>query len=204
MSTLRKEPTQDRSKQRLERIVEAATLEFAESGYEGATTEGIAERAGVPIGSVYQFFPNKKALFEAVGAKHLEAIRTLFDSFFTKEKFQEPWDKVLDEAVEGFWIFHRTAPGFQAVWKSFLASPDFLVAGDALNREIAGRVEDILAHYTSLPKKRREIIATVIVESLSAMLLVGARVNEPRASNLLAETKLLLRRYLEPYADRAK
>lgn len=204
MSSLRKEPTQDRSKQRLERIVEAATLVFADSGYEGATTEAIAERAGVPIGSVYQFFPNKKALFEAVGAKHLEAIRTLFDSFFTKEKFQEPWNKVLDEAVEGFWIFHRTAPGFQAVWKSFMASPDFLVAGDALNREIAGRVEDILVHYTSLSKKRRAIIATVIVEALSAMLLVGARMNEPRASSLLEETKVLLRRYLEPYADRTK
>jgi AcrR family transcriptional regulator len=202
LSTLRREPTQDRSKQRLERIVEAATLVFAESGYEGATTEAIAERAGVPIGSVYQFFPNKKALFEAVGAKHLEAIRTLFDSFFTDEKFQEPWQKVLDEAVDGFWVFHRTAPGFQAVWKSFLISADFLVAGEALNREIARRVEDILTHYTSLPKKRREIIATVIVEALSAMLLVGARMNEPRASNLLAETKILLRRYLEPYADR--
>jgi AcrR family transcriptional regulator len=204
LSSLRREPTQDRSKQRVERIVDAATHVFAEGGYEGATTEAIAERAGVPIGSLYQFFPNKKALFEAVGNRHLEAIRTLFDSFFTKERFQQPWHRVLDDAVEGFWIFHRTAPGFQAVWKSFVLNPEFLVAGDALNREIAERLEDILAHYTSLPKKRREIIATVLVETLSAMLLVGARMNEPRASSLLAETKVLLRRYLEPYADRTK
>ena len=55
----RRVPVQERSKKRLEAILEAAARLFAGSGYEQTTMEGIAEAAGTSIGSVYQFFPNK-------------------------------------------------------------------------------------------------------------------------------------------------
>jgi len=200
--TLRKKPTQDRSKQRVERILDAAARIFADVGYAAATTEAIAERAGVSIGSLYQFFPNKRALFDAVGAQYLAEARKLFDTFITRERTQRPWQELLDETVDAFWVFQRTSPGFQAVYKSFLLSKEFFVAGDMLNREIASRLEAVIARYSSISRTRREIVATVIVETLSAMMLVGVRMREPRATNLQNETKLLLRRYLEPYVDR--
>ncbi len=199
---LRRTPTQDRSRQRVARILDVAAHVFAEVGYEAATTEAIAERAGVSIGSLYQFFPNKKALFEAIGARYLEQARQLFEGLVTPDRLARPWQELLDGLVDGFWGFHRTSPGFQAVWKGFLLSPEFLVAGDALNREIARRLDGVLAHFTGLPKKQREVVATALVESLSALLSVGARMREPRASMLKEESKVLLRRYLEPYMRR--
>jgi AcrR family transcriptional regulator len=67
-----KSPTQERSRFTVEQIVEAAAQVFAERGYAGATTNHIAERAGVSIGSVYQYFPNKEAILVTLAKRHVE------------------------------------------------------------------------------------------------------------------------------------
>src|SRR3546814_9174202 len=58
----RKLPRQERSKATVEAILIAATQVLIEDGYERATTARVAERAGVSVGSLYQYFPNKEAL----------------------------------------------------------------------------------------------------------------------------------------------
>ena len=199
MTALRKHPTQDRSKQRVERIVDAATRVFAEAGYEAATTEAIASRAGVSIGSLYQFFPNKRALMDAVSHRYYDEIRVLFEALTSTPR---PWNELLDETIDGFWLFHKTSPGFQAIYKSFMLSPDLLASGDALNREIARRLADVIERYSRIEKKHREIVATLVVETISTMLLIGGRMKEPRASGLIAETKIMLQRYLAPYVSK--
>jgi AcrR family transcriptional regulator len=59
-------PKRERGKQRVAALLEAATIVFAEKGYEAATMTEIAARAGAPIGSLYQFFPNKEALADTL------------------------------------------------------------------------------------------------------------------------------------------
>ena len=61
-SAPRKRPLQERSKATVETILEAAAHVLVTSGYEGTTTKAVAERAGVSIGSLYQYFPSKEAL----------------------------------------------------------------------------------------------------------------------------------------------
>ncbi|WP_205215224.1 TetR/AcrR family transcriptional regulator [Amycolatopsis albispora] len=60
-----------RSQETYDAIVEAAAQLFERDGYTKATTNGIAERAGVSIGSLYQYFPNKDALLYAIGEQHV-------------------------------------------------------------------------------------------------------------------------------------
>jgi AcrR family transcriptional regulator len=62
----RKKPVQDRSQITVEALVDAAARIFRERGYEAATTNHVAELAGVSVGSLYQYFPNKLALLSAV------------------------------------------------------------------------------------------------------------------------------------------
>jgi AcrR family transcriptional regulator len=67
----RKRPVQERSRFTVEQILGAAAQVFAERGYAGTTTNHIAERAGVSIGSLYQYFPSKDAILVALQARHV-------------------------------------------------------------------------------------------------------------------------------------
>jgi AcrR family transcriptional regulator len=67
---VRRRPRQDRSRHTVAVILEAAREIFDRLGYVRATTNLIAERAGVSIGSLYQYFPNKAALLAELAHEH--------------------------------------------------------------------------------------------------------------------------------------
>ena len=66
----RKIPAQARSAATVEAILQAATQVLISSGFEKMSTTRIAERAGVSVGSFYQYFPNKRALLAALVHRH--------------------------------------------------------------------------------------------------------------------------------------
>jgi AcrR family transcriptional regulator len=202
-SETRRLPLQDRSRQRVERILDAASQIFAEVGYEAATTEQIALRADTSIGSIYQFFPNKLALFNAIAARYLEKAREIFEHIVERASTR-PWRTLIDEAVDAFAALDRE-PGFRAVWMNWKLSAEFLEAGQALNREFARRAESLLtAHAPDTTPAKRALIATMVVEIMSAMTFLAVR-SEPRmADAIVAETKTLLKRYLAAYARRTR
>jgi AcrR family transcriptional regulator len=72
----RKTPRQRRSEETAAVILEAAARVLARDGAAGFTTNRVAERAGVSVGSVYQYFPNKQALLYALHAKEIAATTT--------------------------------------------------------------------------------------------------------------------------------
>ena len=74
----RKRPVQARSRQTVESILAAAARILAERGYLATTTNDVAEAAGVSIGSLYQYFPNKDSLLVALEERRLADVRTTF------------------------------------------------------------------------------------------------------------------------------
>src|SRR5687767_2940785 len=70
----RKKPQQRRSRDTIETIFEAAIQVLLANGFEKTTTIQIAERAGVSIGSLYQYFPNKRALLSAIVRRHVGGV----------------------------------------------------------------------------------------------------------------------------------
>jgi AcrR family transcriptional regulator len=193
---LRRVPTQARSKERFERILDAADAVFADVGFDAATMDAIAERAGTSIGSVYQFFPNKKALFEALCTRYLERAQGLFESLLVSGIAAKPWPELVDAVIDAFWRFHVDLPGFRAVWAHQNISVEMLDASDTVNRAIAERSEEVIhAFAPHVPKARRSVIAQIAVETVSAMLFVAVRRAEPEAKRLVDETKVLLKAY---------
>jgi len=71
----RRVPRQDRGERRVAEVLEAAAQVIGERGYEGATMTEIAERARASIGALYQYFPNKEAIAQALRRKLAEEMR---------------------------------------------------------------------------------------------------------------------------------
>lgn len=196
---MRRVPTQERSRQRLERILDAADQIFSEVGYDAATTEQIAERAETSIGSVYQFFPNKSALFEALCQRYLERAQSLFERLLERTTLADSpsWSKIVDDMIDAFWSFHVDQPGFRAVWVHQNISAQLIAAGDAVNQAIATRAEEVMAFFApDVPRSKRRIAASIVVETISAILFVAVRREPDEAKRLVAELKQMVRSYL--------
>lgn len=205
----RRIPRQERARQRVERILDAAADVFAEVGVEAATMEGIAEKAETSIGSLYQFFPNKVAIFAEIARRYHLKLKDFFDAIVDSPLLDhQPIEAILDASIEAVWSFHESEPAFRAVWVGLGFTEEVLSEGEALNKEFARRIESILAKkLAGLAPKKRPVVATILVEVLTAMLIVSARRRgngTDQGKALKEETKTLLRRYLEPYAVRSK
>src|SRR5829696_1592243 len=95
----RKLPTQDRSKETVEAILQATALVLKREGYDRASTRRVAEVAevaGVSVGSLYQYFPNKESLVVALYNRHLRELISMFES-----RFEESVRAPLPEAIRG-------------------------------------------------------------------------------------------------------
>ncbi|MGI5268347.1 TetR/AcrR family transcriptional regulator [Nonomuraea sp. CA-218870] len=90
MVTPRKTPRQQRSRETVEAILEAAAQLFQRHGYAATTTNKIADRAGVSVGSLYQYFPNKDALLLALADRHLNAAAREVMRVFERAAEQPP------------------------------------------------------------------------------------------------------------------
>ena len=77
--TVAKAPKRARGVQRVTELLDAGAALFAENGYEGTTMTQIAQRAGASIGSLYQFFPSKEVLAEALFARYVERAASMLE-----------------------------------------------------------------------------------------------------------------------------
>ncbi len=86
----RKRPRQRRSIETVERILEAAARLFDEVGYAATTTNRIADVAGISIGSLYQYFPNKDALLVALADRHVADAATRLGAVAAALRIEDP------------------------------------------------------------------------------------------------------------------
>jgi AcrR family transcriptional regulator len=107
----RKTPRQQRSRETVAVILEAAAQVFQRQGYLATTTNKIAERAGVSIGSVYQYFPDKDALLVALAEQELAASTELVDRLLRQLGAEDaPLDRLLRELLHAVAAAHTSRP----------------------------------------------------------------------------------------------
>jgi AcrR family transcriptional regulator len=190
----RRRPQQRRARQTVEAILDAVTRILKRQGVNAVTTNRIAEVAGVSIGSVYQYFPDKRAIFVALHQRHLEEIDRMVETKLI-EHAASPLDKLVRAMVEAMVDAHANDPELYELLLTEVphraeGTRDFAVRlHGAFRLAIASRIEEL--------KTRRDLdlvvfIVTHLVESLSH----GAVLRRPKAVSLLAAKEEAVRAVL--------
>ena len=89
---------------------------FIEQGYAAATTKGIAAVAEVPIGTLYQFFPDKEAILQALAERYSDLLDQQVQVFATEAMLVLPLSEYVRQLVEGVDTFFLENPGYRAVF----------------------------------------------------------------------------------------
>ena len=194
-------PKQARSRERFNRILDAAAELFVEVGYESVTTDEIAARANTSVGGLYRFFPDKLAVFHALVDRYLNQLGEVFANLHTDEAAQLPMDTYISNAIDAFDEFITANPPFRTVFiQSRLVSTEVTVMDTAFNQEIARQLAEFFAiRNPALKKNQIELLAAVTVEAASALEILSLTRDRNFQQQVLNETKKMLIIYLKQY-----
>ncbi len=189
-------PVQARSRDRLRRVLDAADAILAGDGADGFTTTKIADAAGIPVGSVYRYFPDKETIVEALAVRYWSDFEDLVAAAAEadeRDPFEDPGAAVLDALAAGF----RGRPGFLALWYGGLRTEPVRDATRPTRSAIARSVARILTvHWPDAPAEDRTAAARMVVLTGDGLLREAFRQDRGGDDALLAESKLMLDAYL--------
>jgi len=113
-------PRQERSRQRVEAILDAALRMVVEQGAEALAMREVARRADVQIGSLYQYFPSKAHIIRELAKRNLAKVRLLLQSEVQRllDDFDgaPPVAESVDRLVDAYFAHYRDQPDALAVW----------------------------------------------------------------------------------------
>ncbi|MGW9131732.1 TetR family transcriptional regulator [Streptomyces sp. NPDC055681] len=198
-TNLRRAPVQQRSAERLSRILDACAELLDETGYEQLSTRAVAARAEVPIGSVYRFFSNKRALADALARRNLDSYADRITGRLAAIPAAD-WRSAIDAVLDEYLEMKRSVPGFALVDFGAPAPVDD-PASDA-NHRVADRLAHLLSgHLGRTPDEDLLRTILVCVEAADALLQLAFRTAPSGDQAIVAETRVLIQAYLARVLD---
>lgn len=186
-------PQQKRGQRRVARFLRAAEAVFGETGYELATMNAIAERAHSCIGSLYQFFPNKAALAEAIRERYIDEIELSWTSL-SGEAPALSSNKLAFRLVALQLEIVRTRPALLALM-DVPPTPRTTTRRELIRARIA---TVLIAHKPRLSKATALRIASVVQQVSRALLALYAKVESDQKAAIAEDFKAVLSGYLVP------
>ncbi len=178
-------------------MLDAADEVLASGGSDAFTTTGIAQAAGIPVGSVYRYFPDKQAIVEALALSYWSDFEDLVAAVAEadeREPLEDPGRVVLDALAAGF----RARPGFLTLWYGGLRTEEVRTAARPTRSAIARSIERMLkVHWPDAPEENRRIAAQMVVLAGDELLHEAFREDRHGNDRLLAEAKVMLDAYLD-------
>jgi AcrR family transcriptional regulator len=184
----------------MDQALDAAAEVFAEVGYEKATTNLIAARAGMSPGSLYQFFTNKEAIAEALAGRYATRQAASHDAAFLRSGAASlPLGTVIGQVIDPMIAFHVANPAARILLQSADLSPALAARTGQLHDAALRRAEDLVAaRAPGLSADERARVASVTFQVFKGMLPVILAAGPDERDALIRELKAVLLRYLEP------
>jgi AcrR family transcriptional regulator len=196
---VRHRPVQRRGRMRFEAILSSARELLSERGVEGFTVDDVATRAGIPVGSIYQFFPNKFAIVAELDARDTEG---LVDELlavagrFPTEDWQVETDRIID-LMAAHWV---DDPSRRAVWLAMRSTAATRPLAVTHTQALVTTLLPIIRELSGdLSDAERVTITEVVVEMSQSLLHFSVSGGQPNPATV-TELKRMLRAYLRAVA----
>ncbi len=188
----RKAPRQARSQATVSAILDATARVLVERGYAATNTNLVAERAGVSVGSLYQYFPNKDALIRALQERHMQQMHEVI-GVALRHCIGLPMEQALVTAIEGLVESHRIDAGLHRVLEAQVSSLELADAHERFETELSDQLCALLRHYQAdLRVENIRLTAYTLMHALHG--LVHAVVHErPGGVSLKQATREIVR-----------
>lgn len=196
----RKKPRQERSRATVDAILEAAAHILVAHGYEATTTRQVAERAGVSIGSLYQYFPNKEALITALMERQVQRVLEVCTEAL-QAKGPRPTREVVREVALGLMKAYAVNPRLHQVLVSEGLKLGMMDRLQAFENRIETEARGFLLHSGTPLRPRRVELATFVLTRAIRGIMWSVAIERPELfedPELADELSELMLRYLLP------
>lgn len=112
----RREPSQDRSKVRVQTILDTASNLILEDGFANLKVKKIAERAHITMGSIYQYFPDRSDILKHLAEQLFTHIRKLIEEEISEIENVESTESAIDNIIDSIYRFFRSEPVYREIW----------------------------------------------------------------------------------------
>lgn len=174
MGHLRNKPRQARSAARVELLLDVAAEVFEEVGYDAATTNLVAARAQVPVGTLYRWFPDKAALAEALTDRYLDHLVSLYADLLQGVPPEEQISHFITRVLDRLVAETRTQRALPALLVSAMVPGRRSGAGERLRAGLEQHVRELLElRVPGIPADIRDRTSDVCV-TLTHLVLAAA------------------------------
>jgi AcrR family transcriptional regulator len=178
----RKKPQQDRSRITVEAILEATARILTEKGYSKTNTNQIAELAGVSIGSLYQYFPNKESLMAALIQQHCDEMVELVE-FKLNHLFDTPLEEAIPQLVKAVIAAHAINPRLHQVLNEEIPRSGRLEQTQTMDERITNMLLKYLERWSDRLKPQNLEMTVFIFSHIVESLCHAAVIEDQRYMN---------------------
>lgn len=199
----RRSPLQARSKERVELIVGTARELIGTLGNDAVSVREIAKRAGIPISSIYQYFPDKDAVLREIMQRYLNDFRQQLIQSYAQVESYESLLAAVDLGVDRFVQFFLDRPPLAVIWAGVQANPALseLDASDSLqNAKLLSR--ELVRLEPRIDPGEAFVALLFIMHCASAIVRLALTLDCDLSHSLIAEFKKTVRLRLQSLVDK--
>jgi AcrR family transcriptional regulator len=192
-------PVQARAQERRDSLLDALSRLLDREGFARVNTNAIAAEAGAAVGTVYDYFPNKEAILEALLERYQRRLEAaLLGALSTVD---DDLDTLITAGVQAYAHFYETEPGYAALWLGAQVSAPLLEAGAAWGREFAALAGPLLIARAGLSDTEAARVALALVHAVSAVVTLALGQSPAEREKLVGEAVRMARAYVHAVAD---
>jgi AcrR family transcriptional regulator len=196
----RKKPSQARSRATVDALLDATARVLVKQGYAAASTNRIAEMAGISVGSLYQYFPSKDALVTAVRRRHASEMSAMLRGR-AATLAGAPLETAVEILVHAVVEAHLIDPKLHRVLDEQVPRPVTLSGGEDIGDDIRATLKMLLTVYRDqiLPTDL-DLASMILLHTVEALIHAALDESKPESSveAIEREIKLIVLRYLKP------